>query len=135
MHLYIDVYVPFIMLWRQKTSSARSQEGPRNTAAALLGTGLFIRAQNGNSSTRDVAGHRCKQSCHHQDLAPSWNEGFMKDNAVKKVFPLPHRKVCPSNPLLGMNWSYALCLLILDNPSHTRHLQTHICKTNPHFNI
>lgn len=46
MHLYIDVYVPFIMLWRQKASSARSQEGPRNKAAAIRGTGLFIRAQD-----------------------------------------------------------------------------------------
>lgn len=46
MHLYIDVYVPFIMLWRQKASSARQQEGLRNKATATCGTGLFIRAQD-----------------------------------------------------------------------------------------
>lgn len=31
------MYVPFIMLWRQKASSARQQEGPRNKAAATCG--------------------------------------------------------------------------------------------------
>lgn len=50
MHLYIDVYVPFITLWRQKASSARSQEGPVNNAAALHGAMLFVRAQDGKSS-------------------------------------------------------------------------------------
>uniref|UniRef100_A0A803YE09 Brother of CDO n=1 Tax=Meleagris gallopavo TaxID=9103 RepID=A0A803YE09_MELGA len=59
-HSPINVYVPFIMLWRQKASSARQQEGPRNKAAATCGTGLFIRAQERKSSTGDIARHGSK---------------------------------------------------------------------------
>ena len=130
MHLYINVYVPFIMLWRQKASSARSQEGPRNKAAAIRGTRLFIRVQDGNSSTRDVAGRGSKQSCCHQDLAPSCSEGFTKDNAVKKVFSSPPQEGLSQEqtPVNGLE----LCTLPNPlNPSHTRHLQPHICKDKP----
>lgn len=85
MHLYIDVYVPFIMLWRQKASSARSQEDPGNKAEAPGGT---IRAHDGLSWTRDTAGHGSKQSCHHQEPAPSCSEGFTV-MLSKRSFPLP----------------------------------------------
>lgn len=93
MHLYIDVYVPFIMLWRQKASSARSQEDPGNKAAAPSGT---IRAHDRNSWTRDTAGHRSKQSCQHP-LAARVSQQIM---LPKRSFPLPHRKVCSRNMLL-----------------------------------
>lgn len=90
MHLYIDVYVPFIMLWRQKASSARSQEDLENRAAAPNGIGW----------TRDTAGHGSKESCHHQEPAPSCSEGFTTNNAVKKVFSSAPRKVRSRNTLL-----------------------------------
>lgn len=86
MHLYIDVYVPFVMLWRQKASSARSQEDPGYKAAAPGGT---IRAHDGISWTRDTAGHGSKQSCHHHEPALSCSEGFTTNNAVQKVFSSP----------------------------------------------
>lgn len=85
MHLYIDVYVPFIMLWSQKASSARSQEDPGNKAAAVSHT---IRAYNGNSWTRDTAGHGSKQSCQHHLVARVSQQIMLP----KRSFPFPHRK-------------------------------------------
>lgn len=93
MHLYIDVYVPFIMLWRQKASSARSQEDPGNKAAAL---GSTIKAPNGISWTRDTVGHGSnKESCRHQEPAPSCSKDFTTNNAVKRSFPLPPGRFVP----------------------------------------
>lgn len=92
MHLYIDVYVPFIMLWRQKASSARSQEDPGYKAAAPGGT---VRAHDGITWTRDTAGHGSKQSCHHQEPAPSCSEGFTTNMLSKRSFSLLPRRFVP----------------------------------------
>lgn len=51
------------------------------------------------TAARDIARHGSKQSCHHQDLAPSCSEGFAQDNATKKVFS-PH-------PQEGMSQEHA----------------------------
>lgn len=100
MHLYIDVYVPFIMLWRQKASSARSQEDAGNKAAALGGTRCpseYTMETAGQETLWDMDPNRAATTKIQHPLAARASQQIMLS---QRSFPLPHRKVCSRNTLL-----------------------------------